>query len=57
MMQSNRKTDYSSILYQASILMKLAVCLRHDTDEDNYFAYFPTDSAAAHAAFNKAYEM
>jgi hypothetical protein len=27
----NHKTDYTTILYQASILMQQVVCLRHDT--------------------------
>lgn len=51
----NRKTDYSSILYQASIFNQAGRVFAPRYRQANYFAYFPTDTAAAIAAFDKAY--
>jgi len=51
----NRKTDYSSILYQASIFNEAGRVFAPRYRQANYFAYFPADTAAAIAAFDKAY--
>lgn len=51
----NRKTDYSSILYQASIFNAAGRVFAPRYRQANYFAYFPTDTAAAIEAFDKAY--
>jgi hypothetical protein len=52
----NHKTDYSSILYQASIFNEAGRVFAPRYRQANYFVYFPTDTAAAVAALNKAYE-
>ncbi|CAN5587649.1 hypothetical protein BH10BAC2_BH10BAC2_20430 [soil metagenome] len=51
----NRKTDYGSILYQASIFNEAGRVFAPRYRQANYFAYFPTDTVAAIAAFDKAY--
>lgn len=51
----NHKTDYSSILYQASIFNEAGRLFAPRYRQANYFAYFPGDSAASIAAFDKAY--
>jgi hypothetical protein len=51
----NLKTDYRSILYQASIFNAAGRVFAPRYRQANYFAYFPTDTAAAIAAFDKAY--
>ncbi len=52
----NRKTDYSSILYQASIFNEAGRVFAPRYRQANISAYFTSDSAAAQAAFDKAYE-
>lgn len=52
------KTDYSSILYQASIFNASGRVFAPRYRQANYYAYFPktaADTAAAIAAFNLAY--
>lgn len=51
----NRKTDFGSILYQASIFNQAGRVFAPRYRQANYFAYFPADTAAAIAAFDKAY--
>ncbi len=51
----NAKTDKNSILYQASIFNEAGRVFAPRYRQANYFAYFPTDSAAALAAFDEAY--
>jgi len=51
----NRKTDYNSILYQASIFNEAGRVFAPRYRQANYFAYFPSDTAAALAAFDTAY--
>lgn len=51
----NRKTDFNSILYQASIFNEAGRVFAPRYRQANYFAYFPADTAAAIAAFDKAY--
>jgi len=52
----NHKTDYGSILYQASIFNEAGRVFAPRYRQANYFCYFPTDTAKAAAAFNRAYE-
>ncbi|HRH48776.1 MAG TPA: DUF3089 domain-containing protein [Panacibacter sp.] len=52
----NKKTDGTSILYQASIFNEAGRVFAPRYRQANYYAYFPTDTAAALAAFNTAYE-
>lgn len=52
----NAKTDYSSILYQASVFNQHAKIYAPRFREAHYSAYFPKDSAKATAAFDLAYE-
>ena len=52
----NAKTDYSSILYQASVFNQHARIYAPRFREANYSAYFFKDSLAAIAAFDLAYE-
>ncbi|HVZ26197.1 MAG TPA: DUF3089 domain-containing protein [Sediminibacterium sp.] len=52
------KTDYSSILYQASVFNAAGRVFAPRYRQANYYAYFPktaADSAAAAAAFDTAY--
>lgn len=51
----NRKTDYTAILYQASIFNAAGRVFAPRYRQANYFNYFPADTAAAVAAFDKAY--
>ena len=51
----NRKTDYTPILYQASIFNEAGRVFAPRYRQANYFAYFPGDTAASLAAFDKAY--
>jgi hypothetical protein len=51
----NYKTDYSSILYQASIFNEAGRVFAPRYRQANYFSYFPTDTAKAIAAFDTAY--
>lgn len=52
----NLKTDNNSILYQASIFNEAGRVFAPRYRQANYYAYFSTDTAAAIAAFNFAYE-
>ena len=52
----NAKTDYSTILYQASVFNQHARVYAPRYREAHYSAYFPNDTAAAIAAFDLAYE-
>jgi len=52
----NAKTDYGSILYQASIFNNAGRIFSPRYRQANYWCYFPKDSAAAIAAFKLAYE-
>ncbi|HRI20006.1 MAG TPA: DUF3089 domain-containing protein [Panacibacter sp.] len=52
----NKKTDATSILYQASIFNEAGRVFAPRYRQANYYAYFPTDTAAAITAFNKAYD-
>ncbi len=52
----NLKTDNSSILYQASIFNEAGRVFAPRYRQANYYAYFPTDTAAALAAFELAYQ-
>jgi Protein of unknown function (DUF3089) len=52
----NAKTDYSSILYQASIFNAAGRVFAPRYRQANYWCYFPKDSAAALTAFQLAYE-
>jgi hypothetical protein len=52
----NHKTDYTTILYQASIFNAAGRVFAPRYRQANYFAYFPTDTAKAIAAFDTAYE-
>jgi len=52
----NKKTDGASILYQASIFNEAGRVFAPRYRQANYYAYFPTDTAAALAAFDTAYE-
>jgi hypothetical protein len=52
----NRKTDYSSILYQASIFNEAGRVFAPRYRQANYNVYFTSDSFAAKAALDKAYE-
>src|SRR6266487_996707 len=52
----NRKTDYSSILYQASIFNEAGRVFAPRYRQANIDSYFTTDTAAAQAAFDTAYE-
>ncbi|HET9745993.1 MAG TPA: DUF3089 domain-containing protein [Chitinophagaceae bacterium] len=52
----NAKTDYSSILYQASVFNQHARIYAPRFREANYSAYFFKDSLAAVAAFDLAYQ-
>ena len=52
----NKKTDGASILYQASIFNEAGRVFAPRYRQANYYAYFPTDTTAAIAAFDKAYE-
>lgn len=52
----NRKTDYSSILYQASIFNEAGRVFAPRYRQANYTIYFTSDTAAAQAALDKAYE-
>ena len=51
----NAKTDYSSILYQASVFNQHARIYAPRFREAHYSAYFPKDSLAGVAAFDLAY--
>jgi len=52
----NAKTDYSSILYQASIFNAAGRVFSPRYRQANYWCYFPKDTALAKAAFDLAYE-
>jgi len=52
----NHKTDYTTILYQASIFNAAGRVFAPRYRQANYFAYFPTDTAKAIAAFDTAYD-
>jgi hypothetical protein len=52
----NAKTDYSTILYQASVFNKHARIFAPRFREAHISAYFIKDTAKAKAAFNVAYE-
>lgn len=52
----NAKTDYSSILYQASVFNQHAKVYAPRFREAHYSAYFPKDTAKAIAAFDLAYD-
>jgi hypothetical protein len=52
----NQKTDSRSILYQASIFNEAGRVFAPRYRQANYFAYFPIDTAASIAAFDKAYQ-
>ena len=52
----NAKTDYSTILYQASVFNQHARVYAPRYREAHYSAYFPKDTVAAIAAFDLAYE-
>src|SRR6185503_19579841 len=52
----NAKTDYSTILYQASVFNQHAIIYAPRFREAHYSAYFPKDTLAAIAAFDLAYE-
>jgi len=52
----NKKTDGASILYQASIFNEAGRVFAPRYRQANYFAYFPTDTAEALAAFDQAYQ-
>lgn len=51
----NHKTDYGSILYQASIFNEAGRVFAPRYRQANYHAYFTNDTAAANAAFDTAY--
>ena len=51
----NAKTDYSSILYQASVFNQHARIYAPRFRQAHYNAYFPKDTAKAMAAFDLAY--
>ncbi|MBS1609692.1 MAG: DUF3089 domain-containing protein [Bacteroidetes bacterium] len=51
----NAKTDYKSILYQASIFNAAGRVFAPRYRQANYWCYFPKDTAAAKAAFEFAY--
>lgn len=51
----NQKTDNGSILNQASVFNEAGRVFAPRYRQANYFAYFPIDTAAAAAAFDKAY--
>lgn len=52
----NAKTDYSTILYQASVFNQHAKIYAPRFREAHISAYYPKDSTAAFAAFDLAYE-
>ncbi|MES1215780.1 MAG: DUF3089 domain-containing protein [Bacteroidota bacterium] len=52
----NAKTDYGTILYQASIFNATGRVFAPRYRQANYWCYFPKDSLAAVAAFQLAYE-
>jgi len=52
----NAKTDYSSILYQASVFNQHAMIYAPRFREAHISAYFPKDTVAALKAFDLAYE-
>ncbi|NNV57919.1 DUF3089 domain-containing protein [Limnovirga soli] len=52
----NNTTDNASILYQASIFNASGRVFAPRYRQANYYAYFPTDTAAAIAAFDLAYQ-
>lgn len=52
----NHKTDYTTILYQASIFNAAGRVFAPRYRQANYYAYFPTDTAKAIAAFDTAYD-
>ena len=52
----NAKTDYNSILYQASIFNAAGRVFSPRYRQANYWCYFPKDTALAKAAFALAYE-
>jgi hypothetical protein len=52
----NHKTDFTTILYQASIFNAAGRVFAPRYRQANYYAYFPTDTAKAIAAFDTAYE-
>jgi len=52
----NAKTDYSTILYQASVFNQHARIYAPRFREAHYNNYFPTDTLASIAAFDLAYE-
>ncbi|QEC68377.1 DUF3089 domain-containing protein [Panacibacter ginsenosidivorans] len=52
----NHKTDFTTILYQASIFNTAGRVFAPRYRQANYFAYFPTDTAKAIAAFDTAYD-
>lgn len=51
----NHKTDFTTILNQASIFNAAGRVFAPRYRQANYFAYFPTDTAKAVAAFDTAY--
>jgi hypothetical protein len=52
----NAKTDYGSILYQASVFNSAGRVFSPRYRQANYWCYFPKDTALAKAAFDLAYE-
>lgn len=52
----NHKTDFTTILYQASIFNAAGRVFAPRYRQANYFAYFPSDTIKSRAAFDKAYE-